>query len=120
MKNVDILVVDDERPLRELLAAVCEEFGYRVRKATHGKEALALVQQSPPDLIITDMMMPVMGGLELYRRLKERVETRAIPIIVMSAGPTRPTELRAPDTFIAKPFDLNAIETAVKRYLSTC
>jgi CheY-like chemotaxis protein len=117
MTVVEILVVDDERPLRELLTALFEELGYRVRSAIHGKEALGLIEQSPPDLIVTDMMMPVLGGVELYQRLKKGVETRAIPIIVMSAGRAGFTELRDPDTFIAKPFDLTTLEVAVRRYL---
>jgi two-component system, OmpR family, phosphate regulon response regulator PhoB len=113
----EILIVDDERPLRELLASLFEENGYRVRSAIHGQDALAQIEEGRPDLIIMDLMMPVMGGVELYRRLKLRPETRAIPIIVMSAGLTRPTEMRDLDAFIAKPFDLTAVENAVDRFV---
>jgi two-component system phosphate regulon response regulator PhoB len=113
----EILVVDDERPLRELLAALFEEAGYRVRAAIHGRDALAQIEEARPDLIITDLMMPVMGGVELCRQLKRREETRAIPIIVMSAGLPAPSELHVADAFIAKPFDLATVETAVSRRL---
>jgi len=118
MSAAEILIVDDERPLRELLVSLLEELGYRVRAAIHGAEALAAIERSRPDLIVTDVMMPVMGGLELYRRLKARTETRAIPVIVMSAGLSRPDDVRDPDTFITKPFDLVAVEDAVRRHLA--
>jgi two-component system phosphate regulon response regulator PhoB len=113
----EILIVDDERPLRELLASVLTDGGYRVTMAIHGRDALDRIEEARPDLIITDLMMPVMGGVELYRALKDRPETRAIPIIVMSAGLSRPTELTEVDAFIAKPFDVDAVEAAVRRRL---
>ena len=56
-------------------------------------DAIARIEEHLPDLIITDLMMPVMGGVELYRRLKDRGETREIPIIIMSAGLGWPREL---------------------------
>ena len=117
MTGAEILIVDDERPLRELLASVLEDVGYRVRVAIHGRDALALIEETRPDLIIMDLMMPVMGGAELYQRLKRRPETRGIPVIVMSAGLTRPPEVSGLDGFIAKPFDLDAIEAAVRARL---
>jgi CheY-like chemotaxis protein len=113
----EILIVDDERPLRELLALLFEGAGYRVREAIHGRDALAQIEDARPDLIVTDLMMPVMGGLELYRRLKGRADTRVIPVIIMSAGLSPPTELGDADAFIAKPFDLSAVEAAVSRHL---
>jgi CheY-like chemotaxis protein len=113
----DILIVDDERPLRELLASVFEDAGYRVRTAIHGRDALAQIEQARPALIVMDLMMPVMGGVELYSQLKSRSETRAIPVIVMSAGLPRPAELQGADAFLAKPFDLTAIEAVVGRCL---
>lgn len=117
MNAATILIVDDERPLREVLMSLLEEGGYRVRVAIHGRDALARIEEARPDLIITDLMMPVMGGVELYRRLKGRPETRTIPVIVLSAGLGRPTELTDIDVFIAKPFDLEAIEAAVREHL---
>jgi two-component system, OmpR family, phosphate regulon response regulator PhoB len=117
MTAAEILIVDDERPLRELLASLFEEAGYRVRTAIHGRDALAQIEDARPDLIVMDLMMPVMGGVELYRQLKRRAETRAIPIIVMSAGLPPPNELGDGDAFIAKPVDLVSVEAAVSRYL---
>jgi len=117
MTAAEILIVDDERPLRELLTSLFEEAGYRVRTAIHGRDALAQIEEAHPDLIVMDLMMPVMGGVELYRQLKQRTETRSLPIILMSAGLAPPNELLDGDTFIAKPFDLITVEAAVSRVL---
>ena len=67
-----ILVVDDEPDERFLLRRMFEREGYEVLDACDGAAALAIVRESPPDLILTDMMMPVMDGAELIRRLRER------------------------------------------------
>jgi two-component system phosphate regulon response regulator PhoB len=114
----EILVVDDERPLRELLATLFEEAGYRVRTAIHGRDALTQIEDARPDLIVMDLMMPVMGGVELYRRLKRSAETRAIPVVIMSAGLSRPDDLHDADAFIAKPFNLAAVEAVVNGFLT--
>ena len=79
MTTAEILIVDDERPLRELLALLFEDAGYRVRAAIHGRDALAQIEEARPDLIVMDLMMPVMGGLELYRQLKRQAETPRDP-----------------------------------------
>jgi CheY-like chemotaxis protein len=113
----DILIVDDERPLREFLVSLLEEAGYCIRVAIHGRDALRRIEEARPDLIITDLMMPVMGGDELYHHLKDHAETRSIPVIVMSAGLARPSDLAESDAFIAKPFDIMAIEAEVRRHL---
>ncbi len=117
MSSAEILIVDDERPLRELLASLFEEAGYRVRAAIHGRDALVQIEEARPDLIVMDLMMPVMGGIELYRQLKRTAETRSIPIVMMSAGLPPPNELHDGDAFISKPFDLITVETVVGRYL---
>jgi len=115
----EILIVEDERPLREMLASLFEEAGYRVRTAIHGRDALTQIEDARPNLIVMDLMMPVMGGDELYRQLKLHAETRSIPVIIMSAGRPRPDALHDADTFIAKPFDLSTVEAAVGRCLHT-
>jgi two-component system phosphate regulon response regulator PhoB len=68
--TAETLIADDERSLRELLAPLFEDAGYRARAAIHGRDALAQIEDARPDLIVMDLMMPVMGGLELYRDLK--------------------------------------------------
>lgn len=82
-----ILVVDDEPDFLFLLRMTFEQEGHRVIEAPHGLAALASVRDSRPDLVITDLMMPVMSGQELIRRLRADESVAAIPIIVASANP---------------------------------
>ena len=79
-----ILVVDDDRPLCDLLAALLTEEGYRVRCVYNGEAAWAAVQQDPPDLILSDIKMPKLDGVNLALRLAEAAY--GIPVILMSAG----------------------------------
>jgi CheY-like chemotaxis protein len=81
------LVVDDEPDFRYFLRRIFERAGYQVVDASDGAAALACVRQSPPDLVVTDMMMPVMGGAELIRRLRANPATAQIPIIAETSDP---------------------------------
>lgn len=106
-----ILIVDDESNMRFLLRMILEGAGYEVVEAAHGAAALARVAESSPDLIVTDLMMPVMNGRELIERLRGDPQTAEIPIVVVSANPR--TTLDAVDAVLAKPFDPDElIETA--------
>ena len=80
-----ILVVDDERDISEVLKKRLESRGYLVETAPNGKEALKLIRQKPADLIILDIMMPVMDGPQTATALKEDPKTEKIPIIFLSA-----------------------------------
>jgi CheY-like chemotaxis protein len=79
-----ILVVDDEPDLRYLLRRVFEQAGHVVTEAGHGEAALEVLRGSPPDLVVTDMMMPVMDGAELIRRLRADPLTAQIPILAVT------------------------------------
>jgi len=95
------LVVDDEPDIRFLLTVTLGSAGYEVIEAAHGVTALELVRSARPRLVITDGMMPRMGGLELIRRLRADERTAWIPIVLLSetvgAGP-------GADAVITKPF----------------
>ncbi len=80
-----MLVVDDEASNRALLQRCLEKEGYRVRAAENGIVALRIIREDPPDVVLMDMMMPELDGLEATRRLKSDPETAHIPIIVISA-----------------------------------
>jgi len=80
-----ILVVDDEAKNVKLLAALLIPRGYTVVTAANGEEALRQVQQEHPDLILLDVMMPILDGFEVCKRLKENDETRLIPVVIMTA-----------------------------------
>jgi DNA-binding response OmpR family regulator len=80
-----ILVVDDEVKNVKLMEALLLPRGYRVITAAHGEEALQRVSQERPDLILLDVMMPIMDGFETCKRLKDDPETRLIPVVIMTA-----------------------------------
>jgi CheY-like chemotaxis protein len=82
-----ILVVDDEPDIRFLLRHYFELAGHEVSEARDGSAALKLVETSHPDLIVTDLMMPIMGGRELIARLRADAKTAAIPILQLSSNP---------------------------------
>jgi len=112
----NILIVDDEPINIQLLGTVLNECEYEVQFATSGEEALDWVNSESFDLILLDLMMPAMDGYEVCKRIKSDTETRAIPIIFLSASVgaekiTRGFETGAVD-FITKPF--NRIELLAK------
>lgn len=78
-----ILVVDDEKVVRDILTMALEMLGFRVLQAVNGEEGLDTFVRSKPDLVITDLMMPLINGAELVRRIKR--QSPGIPVIVMSA-----------------------------------
>lgn len=112
-----ILIVDDEAPVRHFLAIVLIEAGYTTIEAINGREALTVLQTQRPDLIITDVMMPLMGGVQLTREVKARESTRHIPVIIMSAAGPRVADGAGAEAFIDKPFMLDDMEALVKRWL---
>ncbi len=79
-----MLVVDDEPDLRFILRRTFERAGHQVVDVGHGAAAMAIVSESPPDLVVTDMMMPVMNGPELIAKLRSSPATSSIPIVAVS------------------------------------
>jgi CheY-like chemotaxis protein len=111
-----ILVVDDEAPIRELLAWILKDLGYQVEEAINGREAIALAALHPPDLVISDVMMPVMSGPELCRWVKEELEP-APPVILTSSVGGHVARGTGADAFVRKPFDLDELEEAVRQHV---
>jgi CheY-like chemotaxis protein len=99
--GLTVLVVDDEPDIRHILTRMLEAAGYQVMRATHGGAALGQARSAPPDLVITDRMMPVMGGLELITALRRDQRTVTIPIVLLTgtAG-----ERGGADAMLMKPF----------------
>lgn len=118
-----ILVVEDEFHIREIIKLTFEMRGYVVLEASNGKEALKIVAGKKPDVIVTDIMMPEMGGLEFFLTLREKSETCDIPVIVLtvknSLEDAKSASLLGIDEFITKPFDprdlVNKIEGILNR-----
>lgn len=102
-----ILVVDDESNMRFLLRMLFETEGFDVVEAHHGAAALERVRDEQPDLILTDLMMPVMNGRELVERLRADAETADIPIVVVSSS--RNVEVAGADAALRKPFDVEKL-----------
>jgi CheY-like chemotaxis protein len=111
-----ILVADDEPEVRSLILALLEDEGYRVVVAANGRAALEVVERRRPDLILMDVMMPMMDGREAARRLHERPESASIPIVLMSAV-TDDALQPGVQAFIAKPFDLDCLLDTIDRLL---
>src|SRR5437764_1402653 len=80
-----ILVVDDDAKNVRLLEVLLRPRGYKVVTASNGAEALHAVHREPPDLILLDVMMPIVDGFEVCRLLKDNLETRLIPVVIMTA-----------------------------------
>lgn len=112
-----ILIVDDEEPVRELLGEIFEGFGHRAPQAINGRHAIELLKEERPDLVLSDVMMPVLGGAALCRLLKAEPSTASIPIILMSAAGRQVADGTGADAYLDKPFDLDQLEALVYRWL---
>ncbi len=113
-----ILVVDDEENIRKLVNYNLILDGYDVIMAVDGKEGLEKAIQEKPDLILLDIMMPEMDGLEVCSRLKKNPETRDIPIFMLSAkGQMQDLEDAfdvGADNYITKPFDVDKLSEIIQ------
>lgn len=118
MSKEKILVVDDEEDILELVRYNLEREGFQVRCADSGEKALKSIQQETPDLMVLDLMLPGIDGLEVARRLKQNQNTAAIPIVMLSAKGEETDivtglELGA-DDYITKPFSPRILVARVK------
>lgn len=113
-----ILVVDDEKDILVTLQDLLEMEGYEVTCAYNGKSGLAKFYEMKPDLIMTDMMMPGMSGLELIHTIRGGTTQANIPIILMSAMVSfQNQEKEGWDDFIKKPSDIDSILDTIKKLL---
>jgi len=103
-----VLVVEDEPPLQKLLAYNLEAAGFETAQAFDGEEAVTLIEERLPDILILDWMLPQLSGIELCRRLRRRPETARLPIIMLTARGEEHDRLRGLETgaddFVTKPF----------------
>ena len=111
-----IMVVDDEKEIRELLSIYLVEDGYDVISAASGEEAIDLAQSEEPQVILMDVKMPGIDGVETCKRLKEGEKTKSIPVIMVTAYQDRDVEayLEGADDFVNKPFDRTEITFRVR------
>ncbi len=113
-----VLIVDDERGLAKLLGQILAEEGHRVLIATNGQQALEQAVNDPPDLVLTDFMMPIMDGAGLIRALGDTPTLAAVPVILMSSMPEESVAPRCSGyaAFIRKPFNLVELIEVVAKF----
>src|SRR5690349_1100572 len=114
-----VLVVDDEQGIQELLQHLLEEEGYEVETAGDGRDGLARLARSPFDLVLCDMMMPFMNGLQFCRAVQQsEADFRHVPLVMMSAaGPPAPEAGCHYAAFVTKPFNLNRLFDVLARLI---
>lgn len=122
LRKENILIVEDNADILQYLS---DELGktYRILKAENGEEALAITKEEEVDLILTDVMMPVMNGLQLCKQIKQNLRTSHIPIIILSAKTDIKEQLEGlqvgADDYIPKPFSLAIVTTKIKNMFRT-
>jgi CheY-like chemotaxis protein len=114
-----VLVVEDEPALQKVLSMRLGMEGFDVETASDGEEALSMIRAAAPDLVLTDLMMPVMDGAELIRRMRADPKLDAIPAILMTALPEAvPTGHAAlHDAVLVKPFSIVELLATIRRLL---
>ncbi|MBF0169425.1 MAG: phosphate regulon transcriptional regulator PhoB [Alphaproteobacteria bacterium] len=118
-----ILIVEDEAPLVTLLRYNLEKEGYQVTEAGDGDEAIMLINERKPDLVLLDWMLPVLSGIEVCRQIRRKHDTRDLPVIMLTARGEEGDKVRAlntgADDYITKPFSvpelLARIRSALRR-----
>ena len=121
MARENVLVVDDERDILELVKYNLDKEGYRVTVVASGEDALAATRTKMPDLIVLDLMLPGVDGLEVCRRLKADAKTRGIPIVMLTAKGSEADvvaglELGASD-YVTKPFSPRVLTARIRAVL---
>jgi DNA-binding response OmpR family regulator len=113
--NGDVLIVDDEQDVRDFLADLLVDHGYSVRTASDGIQAMEMIKQETPDLILLDLLMPKETGTDLYRKIHRRKEFKTVPVIVISGLPGRYLAVSKSVPVFDKPIDENRLLEEVKK-----
>lgn len=115
-----ILVADDEYDLTRTLKALLERDGFEVETCADGRQVLDRLcgDSAKPDLLLLDVMMPILSGLEVLRELRDAGALEGLPVVLMGSVPPRvPREEYGWEAFLAKPFTLEALRTTVAKFL---
>src|SRR4051812_34143261 len=124
MQGNAILVVEDNEALNMTLRDFLQAHGYAVQSATNGSDALQMLAQNPPDLVVSDILMPEMDGHALLNRIRGNARTRNLPVIFLTGYDSPEQRRRVKESgvvdYITKPFDegelLNAVRAIIKRH----
>ncbi len=116
-----VLVVEDEAALATMLRYNLEKQGFRVEEAGDGQEALTMIAETTPDLVLLDWMLPTLSGIEVCRQIRRRHETRNLPVIMVTARSEDQDAVRGlntgADDYISKPFSMEALLARVRALL---
>ena len=116
-----ILVVEDDQDLRTILRLQLMSSGFEVRETTNGAEGFEAIQDDLPDLVILDLMMPVMDGFGFLKRVRSLNHLQDVPIIILTASDDERNKIRGyqyqADTYMSKPYDLDKLTAQVRKLL---
>lgn len=116
-----VMIVEDEASLITMLRYNLEKEGYNVTEANDGEEALSVADETPPDAVILDWMLPRMSGIEVCRQLRRKTETRSVPIIMLTARTDETDKVRGlnvgADDYMTKPFSMPELIARVRALL---
>lgn len=120
-QGLSILYIEDERSTFELVSQALKPLGYRVVRATSGRQGLSMLKKEKPDLLLLDLMMPDLNGWDVYRAVKTDESLAGIPVIVISARPVEHeraviADLPPADAYILKPFDVEQVIRVVQKF----
>jgi DNA-binding response OmpR family regulator len=117
-----ILIVDDNREIRELIHYGLKR-DYRILLAENGADALEKIEGQTPDLVITDLMMPEMNGMDLLHKIRENKFLKTVPVIFLSARNTIEAQVQAleagAEVFVIKPFKMELLKAQIKTLLAS-
>lgn len=122
MAKQKILIVEDEESLLKLESILLTSKGYDVRGVSNGREALEAIAEEKPDLVLLDIMLPEIDGFEVCQRIKDDPETKAIPVVMLTAKKSREDMARGEkvgaDWYITKPFKSVMVIETIQRFLA--
>ncbi|WNG40028.1 response regulator [Archangium violaceum] len=113
-----ILVVEDEFDVQQVVADVLRDEGYEVFVCGNGRDALARLREHRPDVVVMDVMMPILSGVQALEQIRKMPGLDEVPVILMSEMPPRSGEPRLWQAFLRKPFRLEQLLSAVARVMS--
>ena len=121
MSTATIIVAEDEDALATLLQYNLEKEGYRVVLAGDGEEALIVIDEAKPDLLLLDWMLPKVSGIEVCRRIRQKQETRNLPVLMLTARGEESDRIRGLDTgaddYVIKPFSMTELLARIRAVL---
>jgi two-component system cell cycle response regulator DivK len=112
-----ILIVDDNRMILQALSDHLESLGYDTEVASSGMDALEILKQTRPDLIIMDIVMPEMSGIEVTKKIRANPDIKTIPVVAFTSQSNRGQWDEIFDDYLVKPFGYDALREIIERFI---